>query len=108
MDQRLTAILPCNDLDAAQGNGGEAPRTPADELEAAERRGRLEAKLDLLRPTHRAVLVLRDLEGLAYDEIAELTDQPLGSVKGRLHRARHELIEVLRTNTYDWELPDES
>jgi RNA polymerase sigma-70 factor (ECF subfamily) len=53
------------------------------------------------------VLVLRDLEGLPYEEIADVTQTPLGSVKGRLHRARAELIEILRTNTYDWDLPDE-
>ena len=52
------------------------------------------------------MLVLRDLEGLAYDEIADVTGTPLGSVKGRLHRARGELIEILRANTYDWELPE--
>ena len=52
------------------------------------------------------MLVLRDLEGLSYDEIAAVTAAPLGSVKGRLHRARHELIEILRRNTYDWELPE--
>jgi RNA polymerase sigma-70 factor (ECF subfamily) len=49
--------------------------------------------------------VLRDLEGLSYQEIAEITEAPVGSVKGRLFRARHELIEILRRNTYDWELP---
>jgi RNA polymerase sigma factor (sigma-70 family) len=84
-----------------------APKTPADELEESERRSRLELKLERLRPAHRAVLVLRDLEGLPYEEIADVTETPLGSVKGRLHRARSELIEILRTNTYDWELPDE-
>ena len=52
------------------------------------------------------MLVLRDLEGLSYDEIAVLTEMPLGSVKARLHRARAELIELLRANTYDWELPE--
>ncbi len=77
-------------------------RSPAARL---ERRERLESKLELLRPTHRAVLVLRDVEGLSYDEIAEITQTPLGSVKGRLHRARGELIDLLRANTYDWELP---
>lgn len=74
-------------------------------LEERERRDRLQRKLDLLRPAHRAVLVLRDVEGLSYDEIAEITQSPLGSVKGRLHRARGELIDLLRANTYDWELP---
>jgi RNA polymerase sigma-70 factor, ECF subfamily len=80
-------------------------RTPAEELEVVERRNRLAAKLQLLQPAHRAVLVLRDLEGLSYEEIATVTETPLGSVKGRLHRARRELIEILRANTYDWELP---
>jgi RNA polymerase sigma-70 factor (ECF subfamily) len=74
-------------------------------LEAGERRQRLQAKLRLLPPQHRAVLVLRDIEGLSYEEIADVTETPLGSVKGRLHRARRELADLLRTNTYDWELP---
>ena len=82
-------------------------RSPARLIEARERRDRLARKLQLLRPEHRAVLVLRDLEGLPYEEIAEVTEMPLGSVKGRLHRARGELIEILRANAYDWELPDE-
>ncbi len=80
-------------------------REPASRLEDRERTERLELKLGGLRPEHRAVLVLRDLEGMAYEEIALITDSPLGSVKGRLHRARNELIEILRNNTYDWELP---
>ncbi len=48
------------------------------------------------------MLVLRDVEGLSYDEVAAITKTPLGSVKGRLHRARRELIGLLRANTYDW------
>ncbi len=80
-------------------------RQPAAELERREREQRLELKLGLLRPEYRSLLVLRDLEGLSYTEIAEVLEMPLGSVKGRLHRARGELIELLRKNTYDWELP---
>ena len=49
--------------------------------------------------------MLRDLEELPYEEIAHVLDLPLGTVKGRLHRARAELIDLLRNNTYDWELP---
>jgi RNA polymerase sigma-70 factor (ECF subfamily) len=80
-------------------------RQPATELERRERQQRLELKLRALRPEYRSLLVLRDLEGLSYNEIADVLDMPLGSVKGRLHRARGELIELLRNNTYDWELP---
>ena len=80
-------------------------RRPAEELEVSERRERLSRKLLEVQPTHRAVLVLRDLEGLSYQEIAEITEAPVGSVKGRLFRARRELIDILRHNTYDWELP---
>lgn len=80
-------------------------RPPADRLEVRERIERLERKLRGLNPQHRVVLVLRDAEGLSYEEIADITDTPLGSVKARLHRARGEFVEMLRANTYDWELP---
>lgn len=80
-------------------------RVPATMLEQRERGERLEQKIRLLRIQHRSVLVLRDVEGLSYEEIASATQVPVGSVKGRLHRARHELIDLLRRNTYDWELP---
>ena len=80
-------------------------RQPASELERRERRERLELKLGSLRPEYRSLLVLRDLGGLSSGEIAGVLEMPLGSVKGRLHRARDELIELLRNNTYDWELP---
>jgi len=81
-------------------------RTPARLLEEDERRTRLGHKLALLRPDYRILLVLRDHEGWSYEEIADVTGTPLGSVKGRLHRARRELIDLLRRNAYDWELPD--
>jgi RNA polymerase sigma-70 factor (ECF subfamily) len=88
------------DLTAAVARGG-----PAERLERAERLRRLDTKVKALSPGHRAVLVLRDIEGLSYEEIARVTDSPVGSVKARLHRAREEFIDVLRHNTYDWELP---
>lgn len=90
-----------------EGDDGGGPQRPAAELESKERRERLEGKFGMLSENHRTVLVLRDLEGFSYDEIAAITSTPLGSVKGRLHRARAEMIELLRANTYDWELPDE-
>ena len=82
-----------------------ASRPPAERLELRERIERLERKLHGLSAQHRTVLVLRDAEGMSYEEIADITDSPLGTVKGRLHRARREFVEMLRANTYDWELP---
>jgi RNA polymerase sigma-70 factor (ECF subfamily) len=80
-------------------------RRPAESLERRERAQRMQVKLGSLRPSYRSLVVLRDVEGLSYREIAELLEMPVGSVKGRLHRARGELIDLLRNNTYDWELP---
>jgi RNA polymerase sigma-70 factor, ECF subfamily len=89
-------------FDASQESAG---RPPAERLELRERIERLERKLRGLSYEHRAVLVLRDAEGFSYEEIADITESPIGTVKGRLHRARREFIEMLRTNSYDWELP---
>jgi RNA polymerase sigma-70 factor (ECF subfamily) len=95
-------------LDVLEEEPPHEPRgTPADEVEGRERRRRLDIKVKALTPQHRAVLVLRDIEGFSYDEIAQVTESPVGSVKARLHRARGELIDALRHNTYDWELPHE-
>jgi RNA polymerase sigma-70 factor, ECF subfamily len=80
-------------------------RRPAESLERREREQRLRTKLSSLRPSYRGLLVLRDIEGFSYDEISEALEMPIGSVKGRLHRARAEMIELLRNNTYDWDLP---
>lgn len=79
---------------------------PAERLESRERQARLQAKLALMPAVYRELVVLRDVEGLSYEEIAHVSQMPLGSVKGRLHRARAQLIELLRRNTYDWELPE--
>ena len=83
----------------------EVTRLPAERLESRERLARLERKLRGLSPEGRVALVLRDIEGLSYEEIADITQTPLGTVKGRLHRARREFVEMLRANSYDWELP---
>ena len=93
--------------EAGEEDSDPVARGPVTQLEDSERRDRLELKLGELREEHRAVLVLRDLEGLPYEEIAAVTDTPVGSVKGRLHRARNEMIQIMRHNSYDWELPDE-
>ena len=51
----------------------------------------LSAMLETLSPEHRQVIVLRELNGLTYEEMAEALNVPRGTVESRLHRAREEL-----------------
>jgi len=44
----------------------------------------------------RVALVLKEMEGLKYEEIAEMVGCPIGTVRSRIHRARSELREKLR------------
>ncbi len=55
----------------------------------------LEAHLRRLPEEQRTLVILRDLEDLSYEEIAEVTGLPLGTIKSRLHRARAELARQL-------------
>jgi RNA polymerase sigma-70 factor, ECF subfamily len=64
-------------------------------LERSEEDARLLAALGRLSPEHRAVLVLKDLEGQRYEDIAQVLDVPIGTVRSRLHRARMELRDLL-------------
>lgn len=54
----------------------------------SEQASRLRAAVQKLPPQHRIVLVLRDMEGLTDDEVAEITGVRAGTVRVRLHRAR--------------------
>lgn len=60
-----------------------------------ETRRVLEQALDTLPPRYRAILVLRDVEELSNEEVAEVMGESVGSVKSRLHRARMALREQL-------------
>ena len=64
---------------------------PEDAAAAASERGRLGRLLENLPPPFREVLILRELQGLSYREIAEIAAVPEGTVMSRLARARAEL-----------------
>jgi RNA polymerase sigma-70 factor (ECF subfamily) len=57
--------------------------------------GEIEAALAELRPEYREALILWHIEGRPYDEIAEIMDLPLGTVKTYIHRGRNELRGLL-------------
>jgi RNA polymerase sigma-70 factor, ECF subfamily len=70
---------------------------PAVPLERAEREKLVESALNKLVPEHRAVVVLKDFDGHRYEEISAILNIPVGTVRSRLHRARCELRERLRS-----------
>jgi RNA polymerase sigma-70 factor, ECF subfamily len=61
----------------------------------AERREKIREALDSLSEHHRAIIILSDIEGLQYREIAEVLGIPMGTVMSRLHHARKRLRAVL-------------
>jgi len=68
---------------------------PGDALERRESDQRIHAALQQVSPDFRSVLVLRDLDGMKYEEIAAALELPIGTVRSRLHRARLELRSIL-------------
>ncbi len=69
--------------------------TPLEELEARELGSAIERAIGKLRPEYRSCILLRHVEGHSYEEIAEMLDLPLGTVKTYIHRARNELRDYL-------------
>ncbi len=61
---------------------------PERELETRELLACIDRLVEAMSPEYRAVFLLRDLEGLEYQEIAEALELPVGTVRSRLHRAR--------------------
>ncbi len=76
--------------------------SPASRFESKERSLLVEEALRRLEPSQRALVILCDLEGLSYGELAELSGCRLGTVKSRIHRARTELKNALRALDPGW------
>lgn len=56
----------------------------------------IQSAIDKLSPKFKQVIILRDIQGFSYEEIAEIVNIPLGTVKSRVNRARLKLQEDLR------------
>lgn len=102
---RSASLVMVDDLEAVeqkQSSSGaafeQAPQTPEAELIAKADARRLEAAIAELPVPFRETLVLRDVQGLDYREISEVTKVPIGTVMSRLARARRRLIERIGTD----------
>lgn len=69
--------------------------SPLDEVASRELGTQIERAINALRPEYRSCILLRHVDGRPYEEIAEILDLPLGTVKTYIHRARNELRILL-------------
>ncbi len=87
-------------VEQSRDASGEEPRDPIEDpsqpLERAERQEKLEQAMQMLTEEHRSIIVLRHMEDFAYEEIAQILDISVGTVRSRLHRARAQLLENLK------------
>lgn len=78
--------------------------SPSDLAERSELGAYLESALGQLHPDQRIVIVLSDVHGYPYDEIASITGIPIGTVKSRINRGRTRLRELLIADATSREL----
>jgi RNA polymerase sigma-70 factor (ECF subfamily) len=84
------------DVDAAELSPASREVGPYNALEFADQRVLLRRALEELAPTLRSAVLLRDIRGMSYQEIAEQLDLPEGTVKSRINRGRLELARQIR------------
>jgi RNA polymerase sigma-70 factor, ECF subfamily len=84
-DHHETAVRPTVRID-----------TPGEVLERKETSDRVHRLLARLPDDQREAVILRDLEELSYEEIADLLEVPIGTVKSRINRGRIELARLVR------------
>ena len=69
---------------------------PEDEVIQKERYERIQACIASLKPKYKTVIILRDIQNYSYEEIAEILQLPLGTVKSHINRARAALTDALK------------
>jgi RNA polymerase sigma-70 factor (ECF subfamily) len=85
----IAARRPSETLDDTRA--GDRRDDPARRAQQREEMGALTASISRLPAEQRAALVLREFEGLSYDEVADVLQISLAAVKGRIHRARAQI-----------------
>lgn len=85
-----------------QTNDDEITREIVDDAESIEEkferkelRGCIEAALKTISYDHQVMIILRDVQGMSYEEIGQIIKCPTGTVKSRINRARQALKEIL-------------
>jgi RNA polymerase sigma-70 factor (ECF subfamily) len=82
-------------LESAINDAAGAPQKPDDALEVSRLKALVHRAIAELDEDQRVLVVLRDIEGMSYEDIMEVTELAEGTVKSRLHRAREKLAGIL-------------
>ena len=90
-----TERVPEEDWERVLPDPNAAAESPDAAATRTEERAKIMQALDTLSEDHRRIIMLSDLEGLSYREIAETLDIPMGTVMSRLHNARKRLRDAL-------------
>jgi RNA polymerase sigma-70 factor (ECF subfamily) len=101
--QELTLDTPLSGDDDEQCLGtllADVKSSPLQNAQNSELKARVEASLRRLPEAFRTVIVLREMEGFSYEEIAEIVQVPTGTVKSRLKRGRAALKDILVTDGF--------
>ena len=94
----LDAIREQSGSEATDARPDTAPSHASD---VAERQRIVQDALLKLSDEFRTVLVLKEIDGMKYEQIAEVVDVPVGTVRSRIHRARCEMRDILRRSLGD-------
>ncbi|MCR4316414.1 MAG: sigma-70 family RNA polymerase sigma factor [Planctomycetes bacterium] len=99
--RKAISRMPARSLVVSDGESGpveledHSSETPLSIIERDETGRAIQTAIGSLAEDYRAAIVLRDVEGLSYDEIATLLNVPVGTVRSRIHRARLALKDKL-------------
>ncbi|HEY3267548.1 MAG TPA: sigma-70 family RNA polymerase sigma factor [Armatimonadota bacterium] len=93
--RRIPAMMPLLDSDVDEDPEHARIASPEEEMMEAVMDEELERALSALPETFRAVVLLCDMEGMAYEETAAALSIPIGTVRSRLFRARNQLRAAL-------------
>jgi RNA polymerase sigma-70 factor, ECF subfamily len=95
-DYYLDAEIPGTDGLDMYSQIAASGKTPESEVEGMELQENVQKEISALPEKYRSVIILKYLEDLSLNEISEILDMPLGTVKTRIHRGREALRKQLR------------
>ena len=93
--QNIAPAISLDDEEAAWSEPADRSQDPQEKLEQLERKQALNRALEELPEHHRRMLLMREVSGMSYQEIADGLDVDLGTVKSRISRARERLRKIL-------------